>query len=83
LQAIIGERAELLAYLTCAKDGKSFNEYIWLNRKLKPGQTPRGYFAPRFNYEGHWPHAGFGALPSGHRFTLTAEQYTGMFSRGR
>lgn len=78
IRSVIGERAELLAYLTCAKDGKSFNEYVMLNRHLKPGETPRGSFTPRFNYEGYWPHAGYGALPADHPFTLTANEYTDM-----
>jgi hypothetical protein len=78
LQAIIGDRAERLAYLTCAKDGKSFNDYVMLNRNLRQGETPTGYFTPRFNYAGYWPHAGYGALAPDHQFTLTAEEYTEM-----
>ena len=97
VQQLVGERAELLAYLTCAhskniliflekndelstkmtvnspctnknrsfdfnmtihiiiqgaKDGRSYSDYVLLNRGLLKGQAPTGSFAPRANYPG-------------------------------
>ena len=49
LKEIIGERAEFLAYVTCAKDSRSYSEYVRHNRHLRRGETPTGSFAPRNN----------------------------------
>jgi len=49
LKEIIGERAEFLAYVTCAKDSSSYSEYVRHNRHLRRGETPTGSFAPRTN----------------------------------
>jgi hypothetical protein len=79
IQRLVGERAELLAYLTCARDGRSYSEYVLLNHDLVRGQTPKGSFRPRANYPGVWPEAGPCALsPEMDDFVLSAEQYTDM-----
>ncbi len=79
VQQLVGERAELLAYLTCARDGRSYDEYVLLNRDLVRGQTPEGSFHQRTNYPGVWPEAGPCALSSQtDKFVLTSEQYTDM-----
>lgn len=79
VQQLVGKRAELLAYLTCARDSRSYNEYVQLNCALERGQTPKGSFRPRANYPGVWPQAGPCSLsPETDEFVLTAEQYTDM-----
>ena len=79
VRQLVGERAELLAYLTCARDGRSYSKYVLANRDLLRGETPAGSFRPRANYPGVWPEAGpFALSPESDEFVLSAEQYTDM-----
>ena len=78
IAALVGERAENLAFWTCAMERSTWRQMVLSNRGLKRGETPVGDFSGRHNRPGVWPADGPHRLSGDEHWKLSAQEFTDM-----